>query len=147
MLNDGPGFSPYIVEVVFVEAVARSIGDPHLGTKIGEFFDYSAYKRYASYVLGTPELGSAILRGQRAMPLIHPGSQIVLDRRNNHLIVGHNSDIQSGVGHRHLDEGAILVISQVMKHVLGSDCRAEWTEITGDRSSAHSTLPALVRIS
>lgn len=140
MLDGGPGFVPYVLEAVFVEAVARSIGDPHLGLKIGEFFDYSAYRSYASYVLGAPDLGSALLRGQRAMPLIHPGSQIVFDRRNNHLIVGHNSNIQSVVGHRHLDEGAILVIGQVMKNFLGSDWRAEWTEMTGDLSNTHSTL-------
>ena len=139
-LEADPSFLPYVIEAVVVESVARSVGDPHLGIKLGKLFDYSAYRSFAAYVLGAPDLGSAIIRGQQAMPLIHPGSTIVLERRENHLIVGRSSDIQSVVGHRHLDEAAVFVIGKVIQHFLGPDWRSDWIEMTGDGFGNGSTL-------
>lgn len=139
-LEAEPGFLPYVIEAVVVESVARSLGDPHLGIKLGKLFDYSAYRSFANYVLGAPNLGSAIIRGQRAMPLIHPGSSIILERRESHLIVGRSSDIQNVVGHRHLDEASVYVIGNVIRHFLGPDWRSDWIEMTGDRLGNGSTL-------
>ena len=144
-LEAEPGFLPYVIEAAVMESVARSLGDPHLGLKLGRLFDYSAYRSFATYVLGAPDLGSAIIRGQRAMPLIHPGSSILLEKRENHLIVGRSSDIQSVVGHRHLDEASVFVIGNVIRHFLGPDWRSDWIEMTGDRLGNGSTLEDIAR--
>lgn len=65
-----PGFVPYAIEAVFLEAVARALGERHLGAQLGLAFDYSAYQSYARYLLGACHLGAAIGRARRAQPLL-----------------------------------------------------------------------------
>lgn len=143
VLRAEPGFLPYVIEAAVLESVARSIGEPHLGAQLGKAFDYSAYSNYANYVLSAPDLGSAIIRGRRAMPLVHPGSYIDLRKSKCHVVVGRCSDIRSVVGHRHLDEGSFFVIGNVMRHFLGPEWRADWIEITSQEPEHASAMEEL----
>lgn len=129
MLNGSKGFIPYATEAVLVEAVAREIGERHLGAKVGRYFDYMTYGAYSIYVLSAPDLATALDRGRRAMLFIHPGSEIVLRRTATHIVVGRNSAGFAVVGHRHLDEATPFVISQVAHHFLGTDWRPDWVEL------------------
>ena len=143
MLGGVSGFIPYAAEAVLIEAVARAIGDRHLGAKIGRDFDYSAYGAYSSFVLGAPDLASALDRGRRALLFTHPGSEIVLRQTDTHLVVGRDSKGLSVIGHRHLDEGAPFVIAQVARHFLGPDWRPDWVEVPNAGESDISALESL----
>ena len=69
MLSEGAGFISYGAEAVILESVARMTGERHLGARVGQAFDYLAYGAYATYVLGAPDLRSALDRGRRALSL------------------------------------------------------------------------------
>lgn len=140
MLSEGTGFVSYAAEAVILESVARAIGDRHLGARVGQTFDYLAYGAYANYVLGAPDLGSALDRGRRALSLTHPGSEIAFRQTDTHLVVGRDSKGMSVVGHQHLDEAALFVISSVIGYFLGADWRPDWLELPEGDSDDTSTL-------
>ncbi|MEM0950114.1 MAG: helix-turn-helix domain-containing protein [Pseudomonadota bacterium] len=144
MLNGAKGFIPYAAEAVLVESVARSLGERHLGAKLGAKFDYMTYGAYSVYVLSAPNLATALDRGRRAMIFIHPGSKIVLRQTDTHLVVGRDSVGLTVIGHRHLDEGAPFVISQVAHHFLGSDWTPDWVELPDVRDRDMKTLQDLI---
>ncbi|KUJ76877.1 hypothetical protein AVO45_10310 [Ruegeria marisrubri] len=125
------GFLPYDLEARVIEHVARAIGDATLGTRLAQQFDYATYDAYARYVLGAKDLEGALSRGRRAFGLTHPGSEILLHRQERHLLVGRRTQLNSVKGHRHLDDGAILIIGGVIRHFLGPDWRPAWIEATG----------------
>ncbi|SDJ63539.1 helix-turn-helix domain-containing protein [Aliiruegeria lutimaris] len=129
MLDGMPGFIPYASEAVAIDSVARAIGDRHLGARIGQAYEYSAYGAYAHFVLGAPDLATAFDRGRRALLFTHPGSAITLRETETHLVVGRDSKGLSVVGHHHLDEGALFVIGHVARHFLGSDWTPDWVEV------------------
>jgi AraC-like DNA-binding protein len=132
MLRSERGFLPYAVEAVLVEHVARALGDPLLGTRLGRSYDYGAYDAYARYVLGAGTLRAALERGARAFPLIHPGCEVVLRARGEHLLVGRTSGLGGVVGVRHLDDGALPIIGQFLGHFLGPGWRPDWVEAAGE---------------
>lgn len=132
VVRETQGFLPYRLEASVVEHVARALGDNQLGARLAQQFDYAAYDAYARYVLGATDLATAISRGQRAFPLISPGSEIVLRRRDGHLLVGRKSELDRIVGHKHLDDGAIVIIGQVMRHFLGPNWHPAWIEVGGE---------------
>jgi AraC-like DNA-binding protein len=144
MLSDTTGFIPYAAEAVLLENVARAINDRHLGAKIGLDFNYSAYGAYSHFVLGAPNLVSALDRGRRALLFTHPGSEIVLRETETHMIVGRDSKGLSVIGHQHLDEGALFVIGHVVRHFLGSDWRPDWVEIPNANANETADLAALL---
>ena len=129
MLAAGKGFVSYASEAVVIEFVARAIGDRNLGARIGESFDYAAYGAYAGYVLGAPDLGTALERGRRALVLTHPGSEIIFRETESHIVVGRDSKNLTLTGHRHLDEGALFVIRTVVRNFLGSAWSPDWVEL------------------
>lgn len=143
MLSYGTGFVSYAAEAVILESAARAIGDRHLGARVGQAFDYLAYGAYANYVLGAPDLRSALDRGRRALSLTHPGSEIVLRQTDTHVVVGRDSKGLSVIGHRHLDEGALFVISKVVRYFLGADWRPDWFELPDENSDDTSKLADL----
>jgi AraC-like DNA-binding protein len=145
MLGGVSGFIPYAAEAVLIEAVARAIGDRHLGARIGREFDYSAYGAYSHFVLGAPDLASALDRGRRALLFTHPGSKIVLNETESHLVVGRDSESFSVIGHRHLDEGALFVIGHVVRHFCGPDWRPDWVEIPNANANETAELAMLVK--
>lgn len=131
VLDQGAGFIPYALEAIVVESVARAMGDRDLGARLARQFDYEVYDACARYVLGARDLGSAIARSGEAFCLTHPGSQIVLREQDGHVLVGRQAALTQVVGHRHLDDAAILIIGRVIRHFLGADWRPAWVETTG----------------
>ncbi|WP_425052429.1 helix-turn-helix domain-containing protein [Psychromarinibacter sp. S121] len=144
ILSGLPGFIPYAAEAVMVETVARSIGDRHLGARLGRDFDYATYGAFASYVLGARDLASAMHRGRRALVVTHPGSSIEMRQEEGHLVVGRSTAGLSVVGHRHLDEGALFVILKSVRHFAGPDWCPDWVEVPEMRSGDAETLSALI---
>ncbi|WP_026381850.1 AraC family transcriptional regulator [Afifella pfennigii] len=140
LVDRGNGFIPYRFEAQVLEYVARAIGDADLGAHLAQHFDYSIYDAYARYVLGASNLGAALERGRRAFALLHPGSEIVLRETDTHLLVGRRSGLVTVIGHRHLDDAAIIIIGQVARHFLGPDWRPSWIEATGDGASRTAFL-------
>ena len=47
------------------------------------------------------------------------------------MVISFCSGLSSVVGHRHLDEGSILVVSHAIRHFLGADWAPEWIDLTG----------------
>lgn len=129
MLDGVTGFIPYAAEAVLIDSVARAIGDRHLGARIGGAYDYSSYGAFSHFVLGAPDLASALDRGRRALLFTHPGSEITLRETGAHLVVGRDSKGLSVIGHHHLDEGALFVIGHVARHFLGPDWTPDWVEL------------------
>ena len=115
-----------------MEHVARALGDPLLGARLGGVYDYGAYDAYARYMLGAGTLRAALDRGARAFPLIHPGCEVILRMTGEHLLVGRTSGLGSVVGGRHLDDAALPIIGQLLGHFLGPDWRPDWVEAVGD---------------
>ena len=105
---------------------------------------YSTYAAYSQFVLGAPDLASALDRGRRALSVTHPGSEIVVRETDTHLVVGRNSEGFSVVGHRHLDEGALFVIGHVVRHFLGPDWSPDWVEIPNANANETPELARLV---
>lgn len=122
-------YVPYANEAVLIEAVSRATADRQLGAKLGRDFRYSEYGTYAVFVLGAPDLGSALERGRRALTLTHPGSFIQFRQTDTHIVVGRDSSGLTVNGHRHLDEGALFVIRTVVRHFLGPDWVPDWVEL------------------
>jgi len=145
MLNGAKGFIPYAAEAVLVESVARSLGERHLGAKLGAEFDYMTYGAYSVYVLSAPNLATALERGRRAMIFIYEGAKIVLRQTDTHIVVGRDSAGLTVLGHRHLDEGALFVISQVAHHFLGANWRPDWVELPNLRDSDKQVLEELAK--
>jgi len=125
------GYLPYDLEARMVERVARALGDATLGAHLSQRFDYAIYDAYARYVLSAKDLKDALVRGRRAFHLTHPGSEIVLDRQEGHVIVGRRTQLGNVIGHRHLDDAAIMIIQQMVRHFHGPDWRPAWIEATG----------------
>jgi len=138
------GYVPYRLEASVIEYVARATGDTRLGAKLGEQFNYAAYDAYARYVLSSKDLYSAVLRARQAFSLINPGSEIHLEVREDFLVAGRYSGLDSVVGHRHLDDGTIIIIAKVFQYFLGPDWRPEWVEIAGTDRQRASYLEDLV---
>ncbi len=131
-LRAGPGLLPYEIEAALLDAVARRLGDGHLGSRLAAEFDYASYGAYARYVLGAPDLRTAFLRGRDAFSLLHRGSEIVFREEGGHLLVGRASRLAPSAGRRHLDEGSALLIGDVARHFLGPDWRPDWIEAGSD---------------
>jgi len=131
-LGADPGFLPYAVETAVLESVARALGERRLGALVGQAWDYSSYRGYARYILGAKDLAGALERGRRALPLVHPGSEVTVRLSGEHLVLGFDTGMRPIVGRHHVDDGAIFVLGHVLRHYLGPDWRPEWVEVTGD---------------
>ncbi len=140
LLKAGPGFVPYVVEAVFLESTARAMGDGHIGARLGQEFDYTAYRGFADYVLGARDLATALVRSRRALPLIHPGADVVLQESGDNLVIGFETGLGAVVGRRHIEEGAIFVMNSVFRHFLGADWRPDRIDVIGDRSASVATM-------
>lgn len=140
VLTAEPGFVPYAIEAGFLEAVARALGARHLGAQLGLSFSYSAYQSYARYLLGAPHLEVAILRGRRAQPLLHPGSDLVVRESGEHLVVGFEAGLQNVAGRRHVDEAAIPILTSAARHFLGPSWNPAWIETRGEERAYAASL-------
>lgn len=131
-ITAGPGFVPYQAEAAVVEFVARAVGERHLGALAGAAFDYEAFRGYSDYVFGAPNLAIALARGRRGLHFIHPGSGVSIDLSNDFLLLGFDTGLHTVLGSRHLEEGALFVMSSLCRHFLGSDWCPAWIEIGHD---------------
>jgi AraC-like DNA-binding protein len=145
MLRAAPGFIPYAPVAVMAEAASRALGERHLGILIGQRFQYSSYDGYAEYVLSAPYLGAALARARRALPLIHPGSDLILRQDAEFFSIGFVGQIDTVTGYRHIAEAALLVISQVFHHFLGPEWHPEWMEVATTSPKAQSLLEDALR--
>ncbi|MEM1150776.1 MAG: helix-turn-helix domain-containing protein [Pseudomonadota bacterium] len=138
LLLSDPIFVPYSIQAVIAESVARSLGEPSLGALTGQRFDYNGYQAFAKYVLGAPDLSDALVRSRRAIALIHPGTKFSLRPAGDHLVFGYDSGLGAVVGHRHVNESAIFVITHVFRRYLGQDWLPAWieTDISGPRDTS-----------
>ena len=88
ILDGRPGYIPFAKEALFAEAIARHLGEKNIGVIVGEQFRYKALGWYGDYVLAAPTLGLAFERGQRALPLLHPGCNVTLSQSGTHAVLG-----------------------------------------------------------
>lgn len=145
LLLSDPMFVPYNIQASIAESVARSLGEPSLGALFGQKFDYNGYQAFAKYVLQAPDLSDALIRSRRAISLIHPGATFSLRPDGNNLVFGYGSGLETAVGHRHLNESAIFVITYVFRHYLGEDWKPQWIETAILNRRHQSRLEDLVR--
>lgn len=123
-------FLPYKLEIALIANVARTLGDRQLGATLATQFDYGAYNAYAGHVLGADDLGSALSRGQKAFPYIHPGSAIEIRNQGSHTLLGRRCDsLPNLVGGDHVDIGTIFILVQLVQQFLGPDWCPTWVEI------------------
>ena len=132
VLNSETGFLPYYCEAVIFEFMARALGDPHIAMRGAQAFDYSIFGAYSKYVLGGSDLRTAFLRGRRALPLTHPGSDVFIRTTRDKAFVCFRSGVKRVVGHRQIQEGSISVIYNVFRHYLGDSWYPDWVEVTGE---------------
>jgi len=144
VLNTGTGFLPYHLEAVVFEFMARALGDAHLAMRGAQAFDYSVFGAYSKYVLGGRDLRTAILRGRRALPLTHPGSDVFIRTARDKAFVCFRPGVERVVGHRHIQEGSISVIYNVFRHYLGDSWCPDWVEITSKRKENLGDIEEIV---
>ncbi|MEM8957628.1 MAG: AraC family transcriptional regulator ligand-binding domain-containing protein [Pseudomonadota bacterium] len=140
MLLSGEGYIPYASMAVMLEAAARALGERHLGVHIGRRFDYNIYGGYSDYVLSAPYLGAALARARRALPLIHPGSDLSLRVEGRNVTIAFSTSVASVLGYRHITEGSLFVIAQAFHHFLGPSWHPLWLEISVEDDGARSLL-------
>lgn len=145
LLRSDPIFVPYSIQAVIAESVARSLGERSLGAFTGQRFDYNGYQAFATYVLGAPNLSDALVRSRRAIALIHPGAEFSLRLEGENLGFGYRSGLENAIGHRHIKESAIFVITHVFRHFLGHEWRPLWIETDVSDQRDQTRLEDLVR--
>jgi len=145
LLVSDPIFVPYKIQAVIAESVARSLGEQSLGALTGQRFDYHGYQAFARYVLSASDLSDALIRSRRAISLIHPGATFSLRPDGENLVFGYRSGLETAVGHRHINESAIFVITYVFRHYLGRDWKPQWIETDILNRRDQSRLEDLVR--
>lgn len=129
LLRTGPGYVPYRIEAVLIETIARKLGERSLGAVIGQRFDYDGFEAFARYVMTAPNLSDALVRSRRALPFLHPGAAFSLRLSDDNLVFGYRSGLENSVGHQHLSEGSIFLITHVVKYFLGQEWQPVWIEM------------------
>ncbi|MBO9476715.1 AraC family transcriptional regulator ligand-binding domain-containing protein [Shimia sp. R11_0] len=145
MWHAGPRFIPYAPLAVLVENVARTLGDRHLGIRIGQQFKYDAYDGYAEYVLAAPYLAAALVRARKALPLIHQGSSLILKPEGDQLVIGFLGRIDTVLGYHHIEQAAPFVLSQVFLHFIGKDWHPTRIDLPAAPDSAQHLLEDMIK--
>jgi AraC-like DNA-binding protein len=143
-LQSESGFLPYYIEAVIFEFMARALGDPHLTLRGAQAFDYSVFGAYSKYVLGGRDLKTAIIRGRRALPLTHPGSDVFIRTIADKALVCFKPGVDRVVGHQQIQEGSISVLFNVFRHFMGDSWRPDWVEITSNRTESLGDVEEIV---
>jgi len=133
VLTGEPGFLPLATEAVFAEAVARAIGERHIGVLVGEKFRYRALGWYSGYVLSASRLGGALARGRRGLPLLHPGCAVTLRDTGSHVVLGIDTRVRHVNGAQHLDDAMPFLLLDLARHYLGEAWSPDWVEATTKR--------------
>ena len=124
-----PVFFPLNTTARLVEALARRVGERHLGALIGKRSEYSDLSWYSEFVLTAPTLGEAFQRGAKALPTIHPGCRVSLDSRDGHAILLFHSEIQNVIGSHHIDEFMPIMLIDLGRRFLGPGWLPAWVEL------------------
>ncbi|MCA8883217.1 MAG: AraC family transcriptional regulator ligand-binding domain-containing protein [Rhodobacteraceae bacterium] len=130
-LNAEPGFLPTAVEAVMLESAARSVGDPHLGLRLGSEHAYEDLGWYAAYVLAAPQLISSFARGKRALPFISPGCGVSFRRAGEHVVLSYQFNLGPLNGARQLEEGMPGLLTDLVRRFAGTDWHPDWIEMPG----------------
>ena len=124
-----PVFLPLDSTARLTEALARRVGERHLGALIGQRSEYTDLSWYSDFVLTAPTLGEAFQRGAKALPTLHPGCRVSLDARDGYLILLFHSEIQSVVGAHHIDEFMPMLLIDLGRRFLGAGWLPAWVEL------------------
>ena len=144
LISGPPVFFPLNTTARLVEALARRVGERHLGALIGQRSEYSDLSWYSEFVLTAPTLGEAFQRGAKALPTIHPGCRVSLDSRDGHAILLFHSEIQNVIGSHHIDEFMPMMLIDLGRRFLGSGWLPAWVELphsSMNRTKAPATHP------
>ena len=140
VLEGPPIFIPYALQAAFAENVSRRIGEPHLGPLAVSRYGYAGLDIYAAYVLDASRLDIALERGVRALPFLQSGASVNLRDAGDDVVLQFGSGIPSVVGARHVDEGTICLLIDLVRNFVGPDWRPEWVELTHEPRSGDDSL-------
>ncbi len=140
LVEKPPAFLPLDLEARLAEALARRIGDRHLGARIGQCYDYTQLTWYSDFVLAGKNLGEAFLRAAKALPSIHTGSFVSLDQRGHHSTLLFHSKIQHVLGARHIDESLPFIMMDLARRFIGQDWKPAWIEVPAGQHKETSAL-------
>jgi AraC-like DNA-binding protein len=140
LLNGSTGFLPLALEAKFAEALARSTGERQIGYLIGKKFKHADLGWYADYVVSAPELAGALERCRQAISVIHPGCSFNARDAETHVVLNIDMKIKHVNGVQHIQETAVFLLLDLVRHYLGSTWSPDWVEISA-RPLKASTLP------
>lgn len=141
----GPNrYLPYALEAKILEQVARKVGERHFGISVGSNFDYSGYEEYSKYVLSAPDLLRALIRARLALSILHPGSDLCLERQDDTFRLSFASGISSIVGARHLEESSLFQMMDVCRFFLGASWRPVRIELPRNGNGCVSAMEQLL---
>ncbi|MBK0398556.1 AraC family transcriptional regulator ligand-binding domain-containing protein [Limibaculum sp. M0105] len=143
ILDGPPLFLPYRIQAEVMEAMARTLGERHLGAMVAARYSYEDLGIYAGYVLDAPRLDSAFARGIAALRTVLSHAKAGLRPSGDRLVLSYESGIRSVVGSRHIDEGLPLILTDLCRRFLGSGWYPEWVELPGARPPTAQTLSVL----
>lgn len=124
-----PTYLPLDIEARLAEALARRVGERHLGARAGQHYKYEKLSWYSDYVLSAPTLGVAFLRAAKALPVIHTGSYVSIERKGQHVVLLFHSEIQHVLGARHIDECLPMMMIDLARHFLGDTWMPDRVEL------------------
>lgn len=136
-----PVFIPYALQAEFAENIARRTGERHFAPFVTSQYGYEGLDLYAKYVLDAPRLDMALVRGIRALRFLQSGSSAELRDDGDYLILQFRSGIGSVIGARHIDEGTVVLLIDLVRHYAGPGWLPEWIELPGAAPS-DATLDA-----
>lgn len=122
-------FIPYARDAAWAEALARILGEKHLGAVIGRTARYADMGIYSRYVLEAPNLLRALARGRRALPIIANMSTLGARCVGDHLVLSYSAGVDHAVGARHLEAFLPSLVTDLMRSFLGEEWRPAWIEM------------------
>lgn len=140
VIEGAPVFIPCALQAAFAEAIARHLGERHIGPVLVGQYGYEDLDLYAQYVLDAPRLDIAFARGVRALPVLQSGACVTLRDAGDSVVLQFGSGIHSVAGARHVDEGTPLLLIDLARHFLGPDWHPEWVELPKKPLRGNMTL-------
>ena len=114
-------FIPQLTMTTFVDAVARMIGEEHLGLKFAPYAAIGRYGSWGAYVLGGATLAAAIQRAEATIGFHASGDTLSMDVVADSARISYASAARRLDGYQHVTWGNVgAIISLCQSYVPGS---------------------------
>lgn len=129
VIEDSDCFVPQLTMTTFVDAVARMVGEEHLGLKFAPYVTVAGYGRWGEYLLGASTLGSALRRASTTMSFHAKGDALSLEITGDTARISYTSAVSGLDGYSHVAFGTIGAIISLCRAYLPASWRPSGIEV------------------